>query len=143
MTVKPVALILTVLVLISRLIVSDYDEADSKLNSFYLEMLNADVSAARRSIDEAIRLWAWNSKYHAWRGYILSQELPSHCPRGFHGVFSALNSPDQQNARDALTDYRRGFLDSGLVRRIVRPSSSAFPIRSAAREMALQKRKFE
>jgi tetratricopeptide (TPR) repeat protein len=109
MRMKPIALVFAVAVLITRFVVGDYDQANSNLKSFYSEMLIADFSAARRSIDEAIRLWPGNSRYYAWRAYCSSQKLPPQCPRWFHGMDSAMNGGDQQAAREAMADYRHSL----------------------------------
>jgi tetratricopeptide (TPR) repeat protein len=110
MKMKPIALVFALLVLITRFIVGDYDQADSSLKSFYSEMLAADFSAARRSIDAAIRLWPENSRYYAWRAYCSSQKLPPQCPRSFHGMDSVMNAGHQQAAREAMEDYRRALV---------------------------------
>jgi tetratricopeptide (TPR) repeat protein len=109
MRMKPIALGFAGLTVILCLIVGDYDRGDSNLKSFYSEMLMADFPAARRSIDEAIRLWPANARYYAWRAYCSSQKLPPQCPRCFHGTDSAMNAGDQQAAREAMADYRRAL----------------------------------
>ena len=46
---------------------------------FYSQMAKADFEGAGRSMDEAIRLWPSNARYHSWLGYVISQNLPSQC----------------------------------------------------------------
>jgi tetratricopeptide (TPR) repeat protein len=79
----------------------DYDSAESNLKSFYSEMAKADFASANRSINEAIRLWPSNARYHSWRGYALSQNLPSQCP--------APDSKTREAAAQAIAEYRRAL----------------------------------
>jgi Flp pilus assembly protein TadD len=68
-------------------------------------MLAANFVAARRSIDEAVRLWPGNARYYTWRGYAISQNLPSQCPR----AGTALGAADRQAAQEAISDYRHAL----------------------------------
>jgi len=106
MRMKPIAVVFAVFVLIIRFVIGDYDQADSKLNFFYAQMLVADFSGAHRSIDEAILLWPGNARYYAWRGYSFSQQLPAQCPRCSG---SALGAVDQHVAQEAIANYRRAL----------------------------------
>jgi tetratricopeptide (TPR) repeat protein len=108
---KPIAIVVVSVTAILCFVVGDYDEADSDLSAFYSEMLSADFSGARRSIDDAIRLWPTNARYYGWRGYVASQELPSTCT---HGKGQSLSAEDQEAAGEAIADYRRAL---GLNRR--------------------------
>src|SRR5260221_3544887 len=109
MRLKPIALVLGFLTLISSLIVGDYNQADSKLSDFYSQMLAADFPAARGSIDEAIRLWPTNARYYAWRGYNSSQNLTPQCRRYFLGSRSALSAVEQHAISEAIADYGRAL----------------------------------
>jgi tetratricopeptide (TPR) repeat protein len=109
MRLKPIALALAAVVLVLSLAVGDYDRSDSNLKTFYGQMLAADFAGARKSIDEAIRLWPGNSRYYAWSAYCASQKLPPQCPRCFHGMDSAMSGADQQSARRAIDDYRHAL----------------------------------
>jgi tetratricopeptide (TPR) repeat protein len=113
MRMKPIALVLTALVLVLSLAVGDYDRADSNLKAFYGQILAADFTGARRSIDEAIRLWPGNSRYYTWSAYCASQKLPPQCPRAFRGMDSAMSGADQQSARRAIEDYRHALRLNG------------------------------
>ena len=72
-------------------------------------MLSADFSGARRSIDDAIRRWPTNARYHGWRGYLTSQNLPPTCPRGWHGKGPELKAEDRVAALQAVDDYRHAL----------------------------------
>lgn len=109
MKMKPIALTLASLVLVLSLVVGDYDRADSNLKTFYGQILAADFAGARKSIDEAIRLWPGNARYYTWSGYCASQKLPPQCPRCFRGMDSAMSGADQQSARRAIDDYRHSL----------------------------------
>jgi tetratricopeptide (TPR) repeat protein len=63
------------------LVTADYERGDEQLRTFYSRMLAADFNGALRSIDEAIKLWPDNARYHLWKGYCLSQSLPPQCAR--------------------------------------------------------------
>ena len=102
MSIKAVAATLAALVLILHFVVSDYDQADVKLQTFYALMLSANFTAARQSIDEAIRLWPGNARYYAWRGYCGSQKFPSQCHH-------QLSPEDRATAREAVADYHRAL----------------------------------
>jgi Tfp pilus assembly protein PilF len=109
MKMKPIALALAAVVLALSLVVDDYNRADSNLKTFYGQMLAADFTGARKSIDEAIRLWPENARYYAWSAYCASQKLPPQCPRCFHGMDSAMSGADQQSARRAIEEYRHAL----------------------------------
>ena len=83
----------------------DYDRAESQMKSFYSQMAKADFDGARRSMDEAIRLWPSNARYHAWRGYAISQNLPSQCP--------ASDTKTREQVGQAAADYRRALQLNG------------------------------
>jgi tetratricopeptide (TPR) repeat protein len=104
------------------LIFGDYDRGEAHLREFYLQMAKADFGGARHSIDEAVRLWPSNARYHAWRGYSMSQNLPSQCS-------PPATSPDAKtreliaaagaeyrhaialNSRDAVAHHNLAWLD--------------------------------
>jgi tetratricopeptide (TPR) repeat protein len=102
---KAVALLLAGAVVVLYFVMGDYDQEDAKLQAFYSQMLAANFDGARRSIDEAIRLWPGNARYYAWRGYATSQSLPSQCPR----CGATLSAADRQTAREAISDYRHAL----------------------------------
>ena len=109
MRMKPIAIVLATLVVVLSFVVGDYDRADSDLKTFYGQILATDFAGARKSIDEAIRLWPGNARYYAWSGYCASQKLPPQCPRTVHGMDSAMTAVDQQSARRAIDDYRQAL----------------------------------
>jgi tetratricopeptide (TPR) repeat protein len=92
-------------VLVLHFVMGDYDEADARLRTFYSQMVAADFAGARRSIDDAIRLWPGNARYYTWRGYVTSQKLPSQCPRSQAPMAQA----DRQAASEAIADYRHAL----------------------------------
>ncbi len=94
-----VAIALAVAGIALGLKLGDYDLAETKLSAFYARMEAADFPGARRVIDEAVRLWPSNARYHGWRGYVASQTLPSQCP--------ARGGLDQ--IRAAAADFRRAL----------------------------------
>jgi len=109
MKLKPMALALGSLSLIVCLLERGYDRADSDLSAFYSQMLSADFAGARASIDDAIRRWPSNARYYGWRAYVMSQNLPPTCPRGWHGKGPELKGEDRVAARQAVDDYRRAL----------------------------------
>ena len=74
-----VAIVLALAMVPISLAFGDYDRAETHLREFYVRMSKADFDGGHRSIDEAVRLWPSNARYHAWRGYSMSQNLPSQC----------------------------------------------------------------
>ena len=76
------------------LVTTDYERGDEQLRTFYSQMLAADFNDALRSIDEAIKLWPDNARYHLWKGYCLSQSLPPQC------------SKEPVAAPDAVAEFR-------------------------------------
>src|SRR5229473_5952128 len=109
MKMKPVALVLSTIVLVFSLVLGDYDLANSNLRTFYEQMLRADFAGARRSIDEAIRLWPGNSRYYVWGAYCASQKLPPQCPHCFGGMDLAMSATEQQSARMAIEEYKHAI----------------------------------
>jgi tetratricopeptide (TPR) repeat protein len=108
MRVKPIGLLFAASVLIINFIIGDYDRADSSLRSFYSQVLSANFQGARKSIDEAIKLWPGNSRYYTWRAYSISQKLPAQCSRGTQsGV--ALSNENREAVSEAVADYRRAL----------------------------------
>jgi tetratricopeptide (TPR) repeat protein len=83
----------------------DHDRAEASLSTFYAEVEKADFTAARKSIDEAVRLWPSNARYYAWRGYSASQELPSQCP----ARSALLDAKTLEQVQQAAADYRRAL----------------------------------
>ncbi len=104
-----VALALALAMVPVSLMFGDYDRAEVHLREFYSQVSKADFDGARRSIDEAVRLWPSNARYHAWRGYAMSQNLPSQCAPAAAG-------PDAK-AREliaaAAAEYRRAIALNG------------------------------
>lgn len=109
MRMKPTVLAFAVIVLVLHFIVGDYYQADSNLSSFYSEILAANFSAARHSIDEAICLWPGNSRYYAWRAYSLSQKLPPQCSHRVPIAGATLKAEDQSSIRLAIVDYQKAL----------------------------------
>jgi tetratricopeptide (TPR) repeat protein len=106
---KPIAIMLASLVLVSRFLVGNYDAADAKLETFYAQILSADFPGAQRSIDEAINLWPSNARYYGWRAYAVSQKLPPQCIHRSQGTGTALRAEDQSAIRLAVADYRKAL----------------------------------
>jgi tetratricopeptide (TPR) repeat protein/O-antigen ligase len=111
--IKPVAIGVAVVVLVFQWPYYRFSQADEKLREFYSEVASANFSAARESIDEAIRLWPWNARYYGWRGYIESQQLPSQCSEHSSSGASVLNDSQKQSAKQAAEDYRRALMLNG------------------------------
>jgi tetratricopeptide (TPR) repeat protein len=91
------------------LMFGDYDRAEARLREFYMHVAKADFDGARRSIDEAVRLWPSNARYHAWRGYSMSQNLPSQCPPAATG----LDAKTRELIAAAGAEYRRAIALNG------------------------------
>ena len=106
MSMKPIALGLVAAVLALCFVVHRYDEADSRLQSFYTQVALANFPGARDDIDRAIQLWPGNARYFAWRAYVISQKLPSQCPRC---APQAMKLADRAVAQEAAADYRRAL----------------------------------
>lgn len=100
-TLGRVALMLALAGIAISFVFGDYDHAESSLRSFYSQVEKADFEGAKRSINEAIRLWPSNARYHSWRGYAISQNLPSQCP--------VLDAKTRQQVAEAAADYRRAL----------------------------------
>lgn len=86
-------------------ITGGFDRAESNLKIFYTKVQATDFQSARTSIDEAVRLWPSNARYHAWRGYQNSQDLPSQCM----GRGSTAETKVLERLRVAAADYRRAL----------------------------------
>jgi len=91
----------------------EHKRADDELGDFYSRMASADFVAARESIDDAIRLWPSNARYHGWRAYWDSQQLPSRCSRTTQSKKADLSSVDQQSTEEATTEYRSALALNG------------------------------
>jgi tetratricopeptide (TPR) repeat protein len=87
------------------LVLGDYDRAEPDLRTFYAQVAATDFRHARQSIDEAIRLWPSNARYYAWRGYCISQDLPSQCS----ARSAPLSTKVLEQAGEAAADYRRAL----------------------------------
>jgi tetratricopeptide (TPR) repeat protein len=109
MRMKSIAIGMAVATLFLFFYSSDHDHADSHLGTFYQQTLVADFSSARRSIDEAIRLWPTNARYYTWSGYCYSQNLPPQCPRCFRGMDSAITEDQCKFAERAIGEYRHAL----------------------------------
>jgi Tfp pilus assembly protein PilF len=110
---EPVAIAAVLVVLAFQWPYWRYSRANSKLSDFYSQVASANFTAARDSIDEAIRLWPWNGRYYGWRAYVTSQELPSECLRRPHNEVLSLDNRDRQAAQDAAADYRHALQFNG------------------------------
>lgn len=88
----------------ASLVLGDHDRAEASLSTFYARVEKADFRAARKYIDEAVRLWPTNARYYAWRGYAASQELPSQCPHG-----APLDTRTLEEVRQAAADYQHAL----------------------------------
>jgi tetratricopeptide (TPR) repeat protein len=106
MSMKVIAPMLAALALIVHLAVGDYEQADAKLQTFYAQMLSANFAAARQTIDDAIRLWPGNARYHGWRAYCMGQKLPAQC-------HSPLSPEDRRAVREAAGEYRQALQLNG------------------------------
>lgn len=105
MKMKPVFIVVATLALLVQWPTWQHERADQKLEEFYSGMTLANFVDARERIDDAIRLWPSNARYHGWRGYWDSQQLPSQCSRTAQGKKPALSSVDQQSAHEAIAEY--------------------------------------
>ena len=102
-TIGRVAVVLAIAVAAVSFVLGDYDAAEAKLRSFYMRMQKADFRGAQQDIDEALKLWPSNARYHSWRGYSMSQNLPSQCPAPGLG----LDARALEDAGQAAAEYRR------------------------------------
>jgi tetratricopeptide (TPR) repeat protein len=121
-TLGHLSVVLAMAALAISLLFGDYERAELNQRNFYEQVEAADFSHARRSIEDAIRLWPSNARYYAWRGYCLSQETPAQCPASA-GPLSArtreqvgLAAADYRhavelNGRDAVAHHNLGWLD--------------------------------
>lgn len=107
--IRPVAIAVICVVLILQVPYLRYARADKKLSEFYKQVASANFTAARQSIDGAIRLWPWNARYYGWRAYVASQELPSQCRRNTLTGTGDLSAKDAKVAREAADDYRHAL----------------------------------
>jgi tetratricopeptide (TPR) repeat protein len=114
MKLKPIAIGIAIAAALLCFHVGDYDRADSNLTTFYKQMSAADFLSARRTIDEAIRLWPTNARYYTWSGYCYSQKLPPQCPRCIHDMNSAMTEADRKSAEFAIEEYRHALQLNGL-----------------------------
>lgn len=121
LTVGRVSVVLALAAATVSLKVDDYDRAEANLKTYYARMEAADFKAATSSINEALRLWPSNARYHGWRGYVASQQLPSQCQA--HGVRLDANTIEQAhqaaayyqhslelNGRDAVAHHNLAWL---------------------------------
>jgi len=107
LAIKPVAIAIASVVLILRWPFHQINQADAMLREFYSQVASAKFSAARESIDEAIRLWPWNARYYGWRAYIASQQLPSQCLGHSANGEHNLSEQEKKSALAAANDYRQ------------------------------------
>jgi tetratricopeptide (TPR) repeat protein len=105
LTLRRLAIVLALAVGAVSLTLRDHERAEASLSTFYARVEKADFRAARKSIDEAVRLWPSNARYYSWRGYAASQELPSQCPA--HGA--PLDAITLEQVRQAAADYRHAL----------------------------------
>jgi tetratricopeptide (TPR) repeat protein len=106
---KSIALVVSSLTAGMCLLIGDFEQADSGLSAFYSQMLSADFSEARRTIDQSIRLWPTNARYYGWRAYLTSQNLPQTCPRGLIGNGHVLTRLDNAAVQEAIKDYQHAL----------------------------------
>ena len=119
MSLRPMTMVLGLAGIAVSFVFADYDRAESNLKTFYAQMANADFDAATHNIDEAIRLWPSNARYHSWRGYVLSQSLPSQCATlnwRIGGKVAQTAAGEyrralQLNGRDAVAHHNLGWLN--------------------------------
>ena len=104
MSVRPIALAICFATVVFCLFVRRYSQADACLSQFYSQMLHADFSGARQSIDHAIRLCPTNARYYDWQGYVTSQNLAPTCLRGSEKSNSGVWL-DIQEVRMATSSY--------------------------------------
>lgn len=96
------------------LVTADYERGDEHLRTFYSQMLAADFSGALHSIDEAIKLWPDNARYHVWKGYCLSQSLPPQCakePVTTADAVAEFRTALKLNDRDAVAHQDLAWLE--------------------------------
>ncbi|HEV2401028.1 MAG TPA: tetratricopeptide repeat protein [Candidatus Sulfotelmatobacter sp.] len=113
MKMKPVVIAVAAIALVVQWPAWKYERADEKLGQFYSQMESASFVAARESIDEALKLWPSNARYHGWRAYWDSQQLPSQCTRTIQMKTAPLSSVDQQSAQEAIAEYRSALALNG------------------------------
>jgi tetratricopeptide (TPR) repeat protein len=107
LAIKPVAIAVASVVLILQWPFHQFNQADAMLREFYSQVASAKFSAARESIDEAIRLWPWNARYYGWRAYVASQQLPSQCSGHSASGEHNLSEQEKKSALAAANDYRQ------------------------------------
>lgn len=108
--IKPIAIAIAAVVLVLQWPYYHFDQADAKLTEYYSQVVSANFSGARESIDEAIRLWPWNGRYYGWRAYIESQQLPSQCPEHSKADDSGMSGAQKKLAQKAAEDYRHALM---------------------------------
>lgn len=104
-TLGRVAAVLALAAVAVSLAFGDHDQAEAGLSRFYSQVEKADFKAARKSIDDAVRLWPSNARFWAWRGYAGSQELPSQCP----ARSAPLNPVTRERVQQAAADYKHAL----------------------------------
>ena len=107
--IQPVACVVFVVVLALQIPFYNFIRANNKLSDFYSQVTAANFVAARESIDEAIRLWPWNSRYYGWRAYVGSQKLPSQCTKHSENNSRSLIDAETKQALAAVADYRKSL----------------------------------
>ena len=83
--------------------------ADAKLREFYSEMASAQFELANESINEAIRLAPWNSRYYNWRAYCRSQKFESQCLGKQTERPHTSNEAERGMIESAIQDYQHAL----------------------------------
>ena len=104
-----IAITLAGVALLARGLTIDLDRADSRLSDSTSNILVSNFTGAANEIDEAIRLWTWNSRYYSWRAYIKGHSLRPRCPRTSHNLRPISVEVDQQLRLESLADLQRSL----------------------------------
>ena len=106
MSLRNASLLVLLICLALQFLAGDRHKAADQLPEFYNEISTARFDDARRTMDEAIRLWPENARFYGWRGYARSQRFPSDCGR-CGGERTA--RPDPEELKEVISDYRKAI----------------------------------